>query len=384
MPGFSRRRKRPGWFLLLAILAVAARLDARSDEPAAPADPAAHALDIRDLAKSGQPPRGLKQAAPVYPEGASRAGLVGAVTVEFIIDQQGNVINPLVVESNNPWFDRPAIDAILGWKFSPGMMNGRPVNVRAQQLIEFDLTNRGRVPDYWHVAKGKDHDKLPAEIRWETPPVPKRTLFPVYPFEQLQAGQAGRARINYLVGPAGRVVMARVLEATTPEFGQAVLAMIDAWEFEPARKRDGTACMAMLGIQYEFKPNTRSEVPVTKEAREILHLLEKKSNKIATTKELDRPPHPLSTRPPVYPSQLREKGEAGEAVIEFYLDHNGDAQLPRIISSTQPEFGYAAVQAVATWRFSAPKRSGRETIVRVRVPVEFTLAPELPLNAAGR
>ena len=44
----------------------------------------------------------------------------------------------------------------------------------------------------------------------------------------------------------------------------------------------------------------------------------------------------------------------GDATVEFFVDKNGDVQLPQIISCTMPEFGYAAVQAVATWRFAPP------------------------------
>jgi hypothetical protein len=33
--------------------------------------------------------------------------------------------------------------------------------------------------------------------------------------------------------------------------------------------------------------------------------------------------------------------------------------LPRIVSASAPEFGYAAAQAVATWRFTRPERKGK-------------------------
>ena len=55
------------------------------------------------------------------------------------------------------------------------------------------------------------------------------------------------------VGPDGQVVSAQLLEATTPEMGQAALAMIDTWKFTPATKKDGTPCYAALTINHDFE-----------------------------------------------------------------------------------------------------------------------------------
>ena len=327
-------------------------------------------LDLGKL--GGKWPIGIRQDPPNYPYAMSRAGLIGQVAVEFIIDQRGVVQNPYVIESNNPWFERAAIDAILKWKFKPGELAGRPVDVRVKQLIVFELDYGGSQPKLWQVVKGKNFNTLPLELQWDIPPEPVQTLFPVYPFEQLKAGIKGRAKVGYVVGPDGRVVSAKLQEATTPELGLALLAMIDAWRFKPARKKDGTPCYAGLGSEYEFTPNGRGEVPVSDTALKILRNLEKKPEAIMTLKDLDVPLKPRSRRPPVYPTALKEAGQDGLAEIEFFVDQNGDAQLPRIVSSTATEFGYAAALAVATWRFEVPRKKGKAVVVRARIPIEFS------------
>lgn len=329
--------------------------------------------NIRDLRKNSKLPKPIKQGPPVYPHTMSRAGLIGAVKIDFVIDEEGNVPDAYVVESNNPWFERPAIDAIMGWKFEPGQIDGRPVSTRTRQLIEFRLPPSGVAPELWRTTKGKDHDKLPPEFRWHTAPVPKLTTFPVYPFELLKAGARGKVRISYVVGPDGRVVGARLQSADLPEFGAAVLAMIDAWRFEPPRLKDGTPCYANLGSEYEFLPNGRGDVPVADNAKHILHYVEKEPGRIVPPHELDQPLKPRSRRPPTYPTALAKAGQPGEAVIDFYVDREGDVQLPEIVSSTAPEFGYAAVQAVATWRFDPPKKGGKRVVVRARIPVNFAM-----------
>lgn len=331
--------------------------------------------EISELNKSSKPPKAIKRAEPEFPYNMARAGLIGTVNIAFIIDKEGNVRNPYVLESNNPWFERPAIDAILGWKFQPAEMNGHAVDTRVAQRIDFDLDSGGKPPNLWRISKGKGHDKLPADLQWETPPQPVSTQFPVYPFEQLKAGTAGKVLASYIVAPDGRVIKAVLIEATAPEFGLAVLAMIDAWRFQPAKHKDGTPCYANLGSEYDFRPTGRGEVPVSDEARQILRDLAKKPESIATLKDLDQPLKALSQRPPVYPTAFEKTGQTGDAQIEFYVDKKGDVQLPRIISSSAAEFGYAAVQAVATWRFAVPQKGGKPVVVRARIPIDFSLAP---------
>jgi len=336
-------------------------------------------VDIQEAVKHGKVPRGIKQDPPLYPYGMSTAGLVGAVTLEFVINRQGAVRNPYVIESNNPWFERPAIEAVMKWKFHPAEIRGAPVNTRVRQRIEFQMESGGK--GLWQISKTKNHKELPPEMQWDRPPVVVHSAFPVFPFEAVRDKAKGKTKLAFLVGPDGRIHQAKVMEATRPEFGQAVLAMIDAWRFQPPRKKDGTPCFAMVGIEHDFNPLGRGDVPVADEALSILRKLAREPAMIPTMKDLDLPLKPLSRRPPVYPSALEAAGQPGSAVIEFFVDERGDAQLPRIVSSTAPEFGYAAAQAVATWRFEPPRKGGKTVATRVQITIEFDLRTPRPTGS---
>jgi TonB family protein len=283
------------------------------------------------------------------------------------------VRDPHVVESNNPAFERPALDAVLKWKFKPAVKNGHAVNTRAAQEIRFELFGGGDLP--WQINKPKKPETLPPELRWDKAPVPVSTAFPVFPFAALQAETKGRTKVSFLIGPEGLVREARVLEATTPEMGQAVLATMDVWRFKPAQKKDGTPSLAAVAIEHEFDPFGRGDVSVTPSALRILGNLAHRPADIIPLAELDQPPKPLSRRPPVYPSTLEAASQAGQAMIEFFIDEKGDAQLPRIVSSTAPEFGYAAVQAVAAWRYEPPQKNKQPVVARVQIPVVFFVDP---------
>lgn len=319
------------------------------------------------------PPKSLRRQPPVYPYNAAKAGLNGKVAIEFVINSKGEVVNPHVIRSNNPWFERPALDAILKWKFEPARKGGRPVNTRAKQMLEFDS---GALSGHalWRMPSRNPDRDAPPELQWTKPPEPIHTAFPVYPWEDFQARRNGKTDLRFVVGPHGRVVVTKVLEATTPEMAQAVLAMIDTWEFTPAQKADGTPCFAAFSIQHDFRHSgLRGDVPITEGAHRILRRIEKSPEKIIPAGQLDERPKPLSTRPPVYPTTLLQAGQPGSAQIEFIIDEDGDAQLPRIISCTEPAFGYAAVQAVATWRFAPPLKEGKRVATRVQVPISFEL-----------
>lgn len=76
---------------------------------------------------------------PNYPFEMKRAGISGSVTVEFIINTNGDVVQAQVVRSTHREFEAPALQAVMKWKFKPGRKGGRVVNVRAAQPLEFNL-----------------------------------------------------------------------------------------------------------------------------------------------------------------------------------------------------------------------------------------------------
>jgi TonB family protein len=83
-------------------------------------------------------PQALTRRAPNYPTEMRKQSIGGSVTVEFIIDQAGNVHSTRVVRSTRGEFEEPAVTAVKEWKFIPGEKDGRKVSVSASQLLVFD------------------------------------------------------------------------------------------------------------------------------------------------------------------------------------------------------------------------------------------------------
>lgn len=74
-----------------------------------------------------------------YPELAIKAHIEGRVYVQFIVNKNGEVEDPVVLRGIGGGCDEEAIRVIKETKFTPGMQRGRPVRVRYSLPIIFML-----------------------------------------------------------------------------------------------------------------------------------------------------------------------------------------------------------------------------------------------------
>ncbi len=75
-----------------------------------------------------------------YPDDALKAGIQGKVFVNFVIDKDGNILNPKIVRSVNPSLDKEAL-RVIGTlpKWTPGKLKGKNVDVSYTIPINFKL-----------------------------------------------------------------------------------------------------------------------------------------------------------------------------------------------------------------------------------------------------
>ncbi|MDA0684350.1 MAG: energy transducer TonB [Bacteroidetes bacterium] len=74
-----------------------------------------------------------------YPEIAKKAGVEGRVYLQFVVDEQGNVHDPIVTRGIGAGCDEEAIRAIREAKFKPGKQRGKAVKVKMSLPITFKL-----------------------------------------------------------------------------------------------------------------------------------------------------------------------------------------------------------------------------------------------------
>lgn len=97
-------------------------------------------LDIFDIGDLDNKPQPKKQGAPKYPAAAKRKGQQGFVVAEFIIDEHGKVTQVTIKQSSDPIFEKPTINAIRSWLFTPGEKGGRKVKTRTRVKIPFNIS----------------------------------------------------------------------------------------------------------------------------------------------------------------------------------------------------------------------------------------------------
>jgi protein TonB len=83
-------------------------------------------------------PRKIVDARPVYPEIARQVRKEGTVVIEAVLDTNGNVTQPRVIQSV-PLLDQAAIDAVRQWRYTPTTLGGHPVSVLMTITIRFTL-----------------------------------------------------------------------------------------------------------------------------------------------------------------------------------------------------------------------------------------------------
>lgn len=168
-----------------------------------------------------QTPTLTRQVKPVYPQAAKDARITGLVRLEVDISPAGVVadIRPL---SGHPLLVDAATEAVRLWAYQPIVLDGQPVQARAQVDLNFDLAGFPKTGgEARHVRGGEQVMKLVAQAR------------PAYPAEAKRQGVAGMVRLQVLISKTGEVTGVRVLEGN-PALVAAAVEAVKQWRYEPS------------------------------------------------------------------------------------------------------------------------------------------------------
>ena len=103
--------------------------------------PAAPVMQPRAPVRVGgrvRPPRRLSNSSPVYPHLARQTRVQGVVTIDAVIDTEGNVAEMRVV-SGHPLLISAALETVSQWKYEPTYLNDQPVAVQLTVTVTFQL-----------------------------------------------------------------------------------------------------------------------------------------------------------------------------------------------------------------------------------------------------
>jgi protein TonB len=80
----------------------------------------------------------IRKVQPLYPALARSARIQGVVVLQATIGRDGTIEN-LRVSSGHPMLTSSAIDAVRQWRYRPYILNGEPVEVETQIIVNFSL-----------------------------------------------------------------------------------------------------------------------------------------------------------------------------------------------------------------------------------------------------
>jgi protein TonB len=75
--------------------------------------------------------------AGTFPQEMRSKSVEGVVTLIFIVDETGRVVNPRVEKASHPAFEAPALEALRQWKFEPAVKSGKRVSCRMRVPMRF-------------------------------------------------------------------------------------------------------------------------------------------------------------------------------------------------------------------------------------------------------
>jgi len=218
-PMVTASRRRMGAALLCALVGTAG-FAAWAAQPAR----VEHAHDAT-------PPQATVMTPPAYPAAAVASGTTGKVVLVLDIGADG-VPTAAEVESADPpgVFDAAAIEAAMGWRFSPAIEDGKAVPSQVRVPVEFE-------PDPPAAAPGATGAHAP----------------PLYPAQALAGRVEGKVVLLVDIDAAGAVLDVAV-ESSEPAgvFDANAIAAARTWRFEPEVK-DGRPVPSRVRVPVAFE-----------------------------------------------------------------------------------------------------------------------------------
>ena len=368
-----------------------------------------------------------------FPASAQEKGINGTVLVEFVVDKDGRVIEPNIVESLGTDCDYEALRAVStmpAWK--PAKHNGKPVRVRNTVPIQFmsgfpnTMANRPtnvnvratnantRTTNTNPVARlrGNGQVEILRDGKFETleprkgyqPPEfvggPEKLLAYIarntnYPSEAYKKGIQGRVIVEFTIATDGSVTNPKVKESVDPVLDKEALRVVSEMPRWNPGKENGKVVSMKTSVPIQFMsgiPNANNTLNKTSDVNKTSNANAAAANvKIAHAgADEDEVYEVVEVMPEFpggqdklleylgvnvrYPEEAREKGIQGTVVVSFVIDKEGNVTEPKIVRSLEDEIDQEAIRVVnAMPKWTPGKEKGKPVRVKYTVPIRFLL-----------
>ena len=301
-----------------------------------------------------------------YPAKALRKSVRGKVYVKFIVDETGQVIEPVVQRGIGSGCDAEAVRVVRQLaRFTPGRQNGQPVKVYYNVPISFSITKLP--PTDWNPSHEGDEG-----VVYDRPQVPISHvgLTPaqeggLYSQPAPRPGVRDAVTVRFLLDTEGRVQAPYVDEKLTPAADSVALRLVAASSgWQPARQ-GGITVLSHLEHTILFGLERRPDVFYAPQEPAVY---------------LSMGPDALAThlrRAISYPEAARVAKREGTVTVRVVVDTTGRVTEPEIVEGRGNGLDEEALRVVQTLEGFRPARYGGKPVASyLLVPVRFSLPKE--------
>lgn len=196
-----------------------------------------------------------------YPDSARKAGVEGRVIVQFVVNKEGAVEDPTVIEGINDELNGAAMEAVKAQEFTPGRQDGEPARVVMSIPVTFklgdSLPSDGDEPsaDRSRAAPGDD-----VFMVVEDQPELKGGMEAVqeaidYPETAREAGIEGQVIVQFVVTENGRAEDPKVIRGVHKALNRAAIAAVREQTFEPGHQQ-GEPVRVQMSLPVKFELST--------------------------------------------------------------------------------------------------------------------------------
>lgn len=178
---------------------------------------------------------------PEYPKIAIKNHIQGDITIDVVIDPEGNVANATWVnDGTSTLLSEPALEAVRKWKYQTTLLNGNPVSVSSWAVIRFQLADKPTVQILTrdeNTTPTKKAQKLegPFRIRVSSGVADSHRISgedPDYPLAAKRQNIHGDVVLRALTDEKGSIVSLQVISGD-PILAEAALAAVKTWKYRP-------------------------------------------------------------------------------------------------------------------------------------------------------
>ncbi len=204
--------------------------------------------------------RALKLDKFVQPEFPARARLegIGSGSVTAVVgrDAAGAVTDVLILAATHPAMAAVAAETIRQWHFAP--MSPAELLKQEPGIVRLDFSFQGVIYIIAQGLPGLQTAPRSTLVRTVTAldnrPRALEQPMPAYPKELATRAVEGDAIVAYYIDGDGHVRLPHVVRASSDEFGQAAVAAIANWRYEPPRQK-GQPVVVSESWAFQFHRN---------------------------------------------------------------------------------------------------------------------------------